>query len=150
VVNNAGGTKLDYYLDRSFTYARSSCAAKAAATATLRLVNGAPAGLPAYVSARADTAARAGRPGDNRLLVTYYATAGAHLRSVTLDGRPLSVTNAPENGLTTVTVDVELPRGATRTLRVVTTEPAATAPVTVIRQPLVRPLEVQVRQPRCG
>jgi len=150
VVNNAGGTKLDYYLDRSFTYARSSCAAKASATATLRLGNGAPAGLPAYVTARADTAARTSRPGDNRLLVTYYATAGAHLRSVTLDGRPLSVTTAPENGLTTVTVDVELPRGATRTLRVVTTEPAATAPVTVIRQPLVRPLEVQVHQPRCG
>jgi len=147
---NDGGNKLDYYLDRSFAYVRSSCAADASATATLRLTNGAPDGLPGYVTSRADTAARTSRPGDARLLVTYYASAGARVRSVTVDGRPLAVTTAPENGLTTVTIDVELPRGATRTLRVVTAEPAATAPVTVIRQPLVRPLEVSVRQPACG
>ena len=150
VVNNAGGTKLDYYLDRAFSYARSSCARNATATATLRLGNGAPTGLPGYVTARADTAARTSAPGDNRLLVTYYASAGARIRSVTLDGHRLAVTAAPENGLTTVTVDVELPRGASRTLQVVTTEPAASAPVTVIRQPLVRPLAVTIKQPHCG
>jgi len=149
VVNNAGGSKLDYYLHRSFSYARSTCAAGATATATLRLTNGAPAGLPAYVTFRADTAARRSKPGDNRLLVTYYASAGARIRSVSLDGRRQSFTTAPENDLPSVTVDVELPRGAARTLQVVITEPAATGPVSVIRQPLVRAAAVTVRAPSC-
>jgi hypothetical protein len=150
VVNNAAGSKLDYYLDRSFSYARSSCSAGAVATATLRLTNGAPSGLPTYVTVRADTAGAASRPGDNRLLVTYYASVGAKIRSISLDGRALRFATAPENGLTTVTLDVELPRTATRTLRVVVEEPAASAPVQVIRQPLARALDVAVRQPHCG
>lgn len=149
VVNNAAGSKLDYYLRRSLSYARSSCAAGASATATLKLTNAAPSGLPPYVTFRADTAARRGTPGDNRLLVTYYASAGARIRSVSLDGRTQAFTTAPENGLPTVTVDVELPRGTTRTLRVEITEPAATGPISVIKQPLVRPATFDVRTPSC-
>jgi len=150
VVNNAAGSKLDYYLDRSFSYTRASCGAGAPATATLRLTNGAPSGLPSYVTFRADSNGRSSRPGDNRVLVTYYASAGATIRSVSLDGKSLPFTSAPENGLPTVTVDVELPRSATRTLRVTVAEPAARAPVTVVKQPLVRPMKIDMEGDRCG
>jgi hypothetical protein len=149
VVNNAAGSKLDYYLDRSFTYRRSSCAA-GAATATLRLTNTAPTGLPAYVTIRADDPAGKTRPGDERLLVTYYATRGARIRSITVDGRPVPFTRLTENGLPTATVDLELPRTATRALTVQLTEPAADGPVNVLRQPQVRPMSVNLEGEVCG
>jgi hypothetical protein len=149
VVNNAAGTKLDYYLRRAFTYSRSSCAA-GAATATLRLTNGAPKGLPSYVTNRADDAAKKARPGDERLLVTYYATPGARIRSVKVDGQPVPFNRLSEAGLPTATVDLELPRGQTRALTVQLTEPAADGAVNVLRQPLVGTMSVDVQGARCG
>jgi hypothetical protein len=149
VVNDAAGGKLDYYLERSLRYTRSRCGA-GPATATIRLTNTAPAGLPPYVTVRADKAPAAARPGDTRLLAVYYASAGAEIESVTVDGRPAAFVANVENGVRTASVDLELPRGATRVLQVRVREPAAVAPVTVLRQPLVRPLAVDIRAPACG
>jgi hypothetical protein len=141
VVNNAAGSKLDYYLHRSMTYRRVDCGPGGASVATLTLTNRAPArGLPPYVTVRADQHTDAVQPGDNRLLVTYYASPGADLQSITLDGKPLITATAPESGLVSVTVDVELPTGGSRTLRVVFSEPAAYQPVQILRQPLVWPM----------
>ncbi len=149
VVNNAAGNKLDYYLDRSLTYRRASCTT-GNATATIRLTNAAPAGLPPYVTIRADTRDHATRAGDNRLLVAYYASPGARIRSVTVDGRPQQSATLVQNGLTVVTLDVELPRATTTTIRIRLVEPADTAAApSVLRQPLVRPLVVTVDAPAC-
>ena len=148
--NNAAGGKLDYYLQRSLTYARQGCGVGSSATATIRLTNAAPTGLPAYVTTRADTAPRTAAPGDNRLLVTYFASAGARIESVTLDGKAVPVTSATENGLTTVSLDVELPRTQSRTIRVRIAEPSARVPVEVVRQPLVHAEQVHLEGDRCG
>jgi hypothetical protein len=151
VVVNAAGSKLDYYLDRSMTYRRTGCGASSTVTATLRLTNDAPrSGLPAYVTIRADGAPAGAKPGDNHLLVTYYASAGSQLRSVKVDGKSMIVATQPENGLVTATLDLELPVQSTRTITLTWREPAAHAPLTVLKQPLVRPIAVQVTGDRCA
>jgi hypothetical protein len=151
VVNNIAGTKLDYYLDRSVTYTRSSCAAGGTSTASMTLRNTAPAsGLPAYVTGRSDTSAAQSKPGDNRLLVSYYGSAGSTVHSATLDGKDVPVSVLKENGLTVVVVDIELPVGATHTVQVTLNEPAATAPAHVLKQPLARPLKLSSSGATCG
>ncbi|MCU1659833.1 MAG: hypothetical protein JWO57_4489 [Pseudonocardiales bacterium] len=150
-VVNAAGAKLDYYLDRAMSYQRTGCGTGSTAVATLKLTNGAPrSGLPVYVTTRADHAPPGTKPGDNRVLVTYYATQGALVGKVTLDGKPITVASLPENGLVTVTLDVELPVGTSRTMTVTVEEPPATQAVQILRQPLVRPLSVTVGGWRCG
>jgi hypothetical protein len=147
---NAAGGKLDYYLDRRMSYVRTGCGSTSTAVATFTLTNAAPtSGLPAYVTIRADDPPAGYRPGDNRLLVSYFASAGATIESVTLDGTSVPFTSGKENGLTVAVVDVELPVTSSRTLVVTLREPASTKPVYVLRQPLARPLTVQVSEPSC-
>jgi hypothetical protein len=150
VVVNAAGSKLDYYLSRSMTYDRTGCGSASTAVATFTMTNDAPAhGLPPYVTFRADDAPPGAKPGDNRLLVTYYASAGATLSSVSLDGKALIVASGSENGLVTATLDVELPVGSSTTMKVMLHEPAATDPVQILNQPLVRPMKVSVTGDTC-
>ena len=149
VLTNGSGGKLDYYLDRTMTYRRTGCGSSAAVTAALRVTNGAPARLPPYVTIRADQRGKTAAPGDEFLLVTYYGTAGAQVRSVTVDGRPVRFTRGTLHGLTAVTIALELPRGATRTVTVDLTEPHRSGPVQVLRQPLVRLLTVRSEEPAC-
>ena len=150
VVNNAAGSKLDYYLHRTMTYRRLDCGLGGVAVANLTLTNAAPkSGLPAYVTTRGDHPPAGSKPGDNKLIVTYYATPGAELQSMTLNGAPLIVATVPENGLVTATVSIELPAGATRTLHVIFSEPAATAPVQILNQPLVNTMAV-TNHDECG
>jgi hypothetical protein len=44
---------------------------------------------------------------------------------------------------------VEVPRGATRTVVLRLAEPGTTGPPVVLRQPLVRPLQVELDDARC-
>lgn len=146
VVNNAAGGKLDYYLDRTLTYRRNSCSSPGTATAEFTVSNRAPAsGLPQYVTIRADKPRHRVRPGDNHLLITYYGTRGAVVDSVSMDGQTVPVVATSENGFVVVTVDVELPVGSSRTIRVNLREPATSQPIQVLKQPLVRPLSTDVR-----
>jgi hypothetical protein len=153
VVNNAAGSKLDYYLDRKLDWQPQQCTPYGRQiTVTATLVNRAPAsGLPTYVTQRADQPPYATRPGDNRLLVSYYASRGATLTRATLDGRPALLNSATERGHPVFTLDMELPAQSARTLRLHLVErPSARAPV-VLRQPLVRPLRSIVHPyPGCG
>jgi hypothetical protein len=132
------------------SYRRSSCAA-GTAVATFTLTNDAPrSGLPAYVTVRVDHPPAAARPGDNRLLVTYYASHGADITSVKVDGRRIGVTSLPEKGLVTATIDVEVPAQASRTITVTVREPVRDGPLQVLRQPLVRPMKVDLDAPNCN
>ena len=151
-VNNTGGNKLDYYLDREIDYRRTGCGSTRSVTVTIRLTNAAPTGLPAYVIERNDVGGPPAdaRPGDNRLNVAYYATTGASLRTATLDGRVAPLAGGYERGHPVFTFNVEVPRGRTQTLVLHLTEPAGTAAPTLLRQPLVRPLKVSVHDQRCG
>jgi Protein of unknown function (DUF4012) len=147
VVNNAAGSKLDYYLDRSLTWRADGCSDGARrVTVTATLANGAPrSGLPGYVTLRGDEPPYRTRPGDNRLLVSYYASTGAGLTGAELDGRPVQLTPGTERGHPVYTLDLELPARSSRTLVLHLLEPGTdrAAPV-VLRQALTRPLRAAV------
>ena len=114
---NAGGNKLDYYLDRSLTWQATGCGPTRASTVTITLTNNAPAaGLPPIVTGREDSHSYPIKVGDNRLAVSYFATQGAVLHSVTVAGRPGTGRIGIECGHPVYTIDVELPRGSSRTI----------------------------------
>jgi Protein of unknown function (DUF4012) len=147
---NDGGNKLDYYLDRSLTWQRTGCGSTRQATVTITLTNNAPAsGLSPYVTGRSDRRSYPVKPGDNRLEVGYFATDGALMNSVTVSGRPATAAIGAERGHPVYTVDLELPRGTSRTIVLHLTEPAGTGKPIVLRQPLVRPLNVTLADARC-
>jgi uncharacterized protein DUF4012 len=150
VVVNAGGNKLDYYLDRSLSVVRTGCSGTRAVTATMTLRNNAPrSGLPPIVTLRQDNPGYRTRPGDQLLLVSYYATAGSELLDVRLDGKPSMISPQRENGHPVYTMALELPAGRTRTITLHLSEPVVPGALTVLRQPLARPLSVTVTEPRC-
>ncbi|TKA11613.1 DUF4012 domain-containing protein [Actinacidiphila oryziradicis] len=153
VVNNAAGSKLDYYLDRKLDWEPQQCSRYGREiTVTATLTNRAPAsGLPTYVTQRVDRPPYATRPGDNRLLVSYFASTGAVFTRATLDGRTALLNSATERGHPVFTLDMELPAQSARTLKLYLVEPPATPAPVVLRQPLVRPLQSTVRPyPRCS
>ncbi|MCX5388859.1 DUF4012 domain-containing protein [Streptomyces sp. NBC_00094] len=148
VVNNAAGTKLDYYLDRSLVWAPGACTDTGrSVTATVTLTNRAPtSGLPEYVTQRVDAPPYRTLPGDNRLLVDYYAGQGATLEHATLDGRRVELIPGVERGHPVYTLDLELPRQSSRTLVLHLREPEADRAPTILRQALVTPLQATVKQ----
>jgi HAMP domain-containing protein len=150
---NATGGKLDYYLHRSMTYDRSGCGLSTPSTtvATFTLRSEVPPGpLPSYVTVREDKPPYPTRPGDDKVLVSYYATPGSQIQSVTLDGKAVIVVPGTEKGLSVFTVPVEIARGATAVLAVTLHEPPRAGPVQILRQPAVNPLSVSVHEPSCA
>lgn len=141
VVNNAAGSKLDYYLDRSLVWEAEGCSrGERSITATVTLTNRAPrAGLPSYVTLRVDSPRHRTRPGDNRLMVAYYAGVGASLTGATLDGRRVPIASDVEHGHSVFWLNVELPARSSRTLVLHLREPHADRAPVVLQQPLVRP-----------
>jgi hypothetical protein len=153
VVNNAAGTKLDYYLDRALEWSPGRCTGDGReVTVKAVLTNRAPAGgLPSYVTDRLDKPAHGTRKGDNRLIVSYFATADARLVEASLDGKRPFSSPGTERGHPVYTFDVEVPRGQSRTLTLHLLEPPSDRAPTVLRQRLTRPLQVTVRPgPRCA
>jgi hypothetical protein len=150
VLNNASGGKLDFYLAREVGYERTGCGALRDVTVTIKLSNHAPpAGLPPYVVSRLDRAPPGAQPGDYRSLVDLYATPGAELQSVTLNGERSTAAVENDLGHPIFRFDLELPRGETQTLSVHLREPAGVGSPQIWRQPGVAPLQVQVYDQRC-
>jgi hypothetical protein len=148
VVNNAGGNKLDYYLDRTVTYRRTSCRASTA-TVTVTLRNGAPAvNLPPTVAGR-PVSDHPGVTGESDELVSLYGSAGSSVNHVTVDGKTGYLDAERERGHPVTTVEVEMAPGQSRTITFYVHEPAATAPLIALRQPLVRPLHQTIIEPDC-
>ena len=147
---NSGGNKLDYYLDRSLTWARTGCGATRKTTVTITLTNNAPAsGLSPYVTGRLDQPSYPIKVGDSRLMVSYFATQGAALNQVTVAGQPGRGRIGAENGHPVYAIDLELPRGTSRTIVLHLSEPGGTGTPIVLRQPLVRPLHVTLNDAVC-
>ena len=150
VLNNAAGGKLDFYLRRSLAYERVGCGSRRDVVATVTLHNGAPpSGLPSYVTTRFDRAPAAARPGDSRALFDYYATGGARLLSITVNGRPSTASAFSVSGHGVFRLDLELPRGTTTTVVLHLSEPAGTGDPVIWRQPGVTPLAVQEFNQSC-
>jgi hypothetical protein len=150
VVNNAAGNKLDYYLGRSINYSAGDCSARTrTSTVAVTLHNGAPtSGLPDYVTTRFDRGP--GAPGTARTKVSLYATAGAQLTSVTVDGVPTTAAAAAELGHPVFTVDLLSPPSGTQVLQFQLIEPTAAGIAQVPVQPLVLPMDVRVDVPDCA
>jgi hypothetical protein len=150
-VNNAGGNKLDYYLDRRMTWTAEGCGGYRTVTASLALTNSAPtSGLPPYVDGRLNGPNFNASPGDNSELVSFYGTSGGNLLSATIDGQPASGANVQrELGHPVYRVGVEIPAGESRVVTFTIREPNNGAPITVLKQPLTRALLVDIHQPRC-
>jgi Protein of unknown function (DUF4012) len=148
---NGGGNKLDYYLDRSLTWQAAGCGPTRRITVRITLTNNAPAsGLSPYVTGREDFPTYPVRPGDNRLVVSYFATQGAVLDDITVAGRPGVGRMGAQLGHPVYTVDVEIPRGTSRTIVMHLSEPTGTGAPIVLRQPLVRPLHVTLDEAVCS
>ncbi|MFF4687406.1 DUF4012 domain-containing protein [Streptomyces sp. NPDC001307] len=153
VLNNAAGSKLDYYLDRSLRWEADGCSGgERQVTATVTLTNRAPtSGLPDYVTQRVDRPPYRTRPGDNRLLMSYYAGVGARLTGATLDGRPALLAPGVERGHPVYTLDLELPARSHRTLVLHLVEPHANGTPVLLQQPLVTPLRTTLKaKGACG
>jgi hypothetical protein len=151
VLNNAAAGKLDYYLERSMTYTRTGCGSRRDVIVTITLKNDAPAsGLPLYVAGRADKPPPDAVPGDNHALVDYYATGGALLQSVTLNGEPTTASSTQTLGKAVFRLDLELKRAATQTVVLHLDEPAGHGTPRIWRQPGVTPIVVRSFDQPCG
>jgi hypothetical protein len=151
IVNNAAAGKLDFYLARSLAYLRTGCGTHRDVIVTMSLSNNAPAsGLPTYVTGRADRPPPEARPGDTHELLDYYATKGALLQSVTLDGKPSTASVETTLDHAVFRLDLELPRGTTQTIVLHLDEPAAKGTPQIWRQPGVIPLAVTEHNQTCG
>jgi len=151
VINNAAAGKLDYYLGRSLNYSRTGCGARRDVVVTVTLTNDAPAsGLPPYVTTRLDHPPYPTKPGDNRSLLDYFATPGSELQSVSLDGKPSAASVLGYDGLSVFRMEIEIPRGQTRTVILHLDEPARPGSPRIWRQPGVTPLNVTVFNQQCS
>ncbi len=159
VTQDAGASKLSYYLRRTVTYdgvladrlldlgdGRGPQPVEEA-TVRVTLTNTAPAsGLPAYVTLREDLpGGRAPVPGRSNTLVSVYLGRGGQLLGATLGGEPVAVSSETEQGLAVLTTALQLDPGASRTLELRVRQPAAPGDRLVyVQQPLVVADTVQV------
>jgi hypothetical protein len=149
VVINAGGNKLDYYLNRELSWVANGCGSTRSTEATITLSNDAPSsGLPEYVTERNDKPAH-WNVGDNVVIVQYYATRGAKLTAASLNGEPLDLYIMSEQGHPVYMALVELPRGKKQTIKFYTDEPNDGAPVKVLSQPGVTAEKITATAESC-
>src|SRR5206468_3617026 len=143
--------KLDYYLHSSMRVDRSGCGRMQDVTVTMKFRNAAPDNLTRYMYGRYGGGPKqVPHRGDNLTLVSYYDTAGGHLESVTLDGKPSGAGSGVERGHPVFTVRLYLPQGQQRTIVMHLREPATAGTATVRPAPLVQPMTTTVHTARCG
>jgi hypothetical protein len=138
-LDNASGSKIDYYTSAALSYVRGcqdGVAGSVASTVTLTLYDGAPAtGLPEYAGYRLDRGpltSPAGRGGDGSVLdrVLVYLAEGTRVSSATLDGKPAAVSPGVDgggSGRPVVSLPVELKSAQTRVLVLQLVEPVSSA-----------------------
>ena len=154
VVNNFGGNKMDYYLEREIEYVADGCSGDVRnSTVTVRLTNtrkdatsdwagvsqGLPAGLPIKVP-----------PSSMVSSVKVLATEGATLTSVTSNGEKIVPNKeAVERGHPSFEVQVIIPPGQSGELSFQLKEPTAVGEARVPVQPLIDSVEPRVSVPTC-
>jgi len=151
VVSNDAAGKLDYYLRRSVQYQSTGCGDTRDVAVTMQLENTAPGtGLPPYVTTRLDRDHPANvQPGDNRETLDYWATAGAQLESVTVNGVVSTASVYQLDGHPIYRLNLELPHGTSSTVVLHLAEPKTKGAPIVWRQPGVIDLDTSVQQQEC-
>ncbi|NLU61681.1 DUF4012 domain-containing protein [Rhodococcus sp. HNM0563] len=151
VINNLGGNKLDYYLQREIHYAAGACESDTrASSVTIRLTNNLPEGTYTdYVAGMFDNPI--GAPfGTNLSDIALVATQGAKLKSVTINGTSNFAYNGKERGHPMFNVQVPIPQGKTVEIVYTLTEPTSPGTARVPVQPLIDDPVVTVDVPQCS
>ncbi|PCK22346.1 DUF4012 domain-containing protein [Rhodococcus qingshengii] len=153
IINNGAGGKMDYYLARSIAYRADSCEGERRnSTVDVQLTNTAPMrdDYPSYlVGRRTEVTQYPGPPGTNRSVVSLFATEGAELSQVTINGAPSFAIMTKELGHPVFTVQVLTEPGKSADIQFQMTEPTASGEARVPIQPLVLPAHVEVDVPTC-
>ncbi|HEY9311544.1 DUF4012 domain-containing protein [Williamsia sp.] len=151
VVGNLSGNKIDYYLTRSITYQAGSCDSdQRASTVEAQLTNTlSDLSLPPYVIGNLGNPQLNLPNGTNYASVTLYATAGATIDAVTVDGQAALFSTGTELGHPFATAQVKIPAGKSVTVAYQMTEPTSAGAAVVPVQPLVDDPEVRVDVPAC-
>ncbi|WP_246224499.1 DUF4012 domain-containing protein [Mycolicibacterium anyangense] len=157
VLNNLGGNKLDYYLDRQIEYVADGCYGNTRrSTVTVRLKNTVtnPESLPDNVAGRLGFFPKAGREaipkGTMITSIRLLATKGATLVSVTSNGVPIDVHTDTERGHPSFEAQAVIPAGQTEDLVFQLSEPTVPGAARVPTQPLVGPVTTKATVPQCS
>ena len=155
VINNLGGNKMDYYLEREIEYVADGCDGDTRmSTVTVRLKNVVPdTPLPEYVAGAAGLNPDVPLdlvPGTMLTSVRVLGTQGATLQSALSNGQRLPVVKGAERGHPTFEVQVAIPPGQSGELSFRLSEPTVLGSALVPVQPLVDTVTPAVSVPRCS
>ncbi|GAY16517.1 DUF4012 domain-containing protein [Mycobacterium sp. shizuoka-1] len=156
VINNLGGNKMDYYLDRNIEYVADGCDGdRRMSTVTVRLTNtlSDPSPLPDYVAGKlgffpglAENIPRGAMLTSVRLL----ATKGAQIISASVNGKKIRVFGAMERGHPSYEAQVAVAPGKTAEVTFRLSEPTVAGKAQVPIQPLVDNPTPKVSVPVCS
>lgn len=136
-INNLGGNKLDYYLQRKIEYRANTCEGERRdSRVTVTLKNALPPGdYTNYVAGMFDNPINAPF-GTNLTDLTLLSTEGSRLKKVTVDGRPLFAFVSSERGHPMFSVQIPIPQGQSIEVIFELDEPAVSGEPQVPIQPL--------------
>lgn len=156
VINNLGGNKMDYYLERSIEYVADGCDAETRmSTVTVRMKNTAPANAPLtdYVAGTEGLIANVPFDVPKGTMVSsvrLLATTDASVVSVLANGERVPFTQNAERGHPSYEVQVLIPPGQSGELVFRMSEPSAPGAPRVPIQPLVDNVSPKVSVPECS
>jgi len=155
VINNLGGNKMDYYLEREIEYVADGCDGETRnSTVTVRLRNAAPPGpMPDYVASAngVDQNLPIDAPSGSMFTsVRLLGTQGATLESALANGQRTQVFIGTERNHPTFEIQVVIPPGESGELSFRLSEPTAPGAARVPIQPLVDPISPKVAVPTCS
>ncbi|MCI4677031.1 DUF4012 domain-containing protein [Candidatus Mycolicibacterium alkanivorans] len=156
VINNLGGNKMDYYLDRQIEYVADGCDGdRRMSTVTVRLTNtlSDPSPLPEYVAGKlgffpglSENVPRGAMLTSVRLL----ATKDAQIISAVVNGKKIHVFGATERSHPSFEAQVAISPGKTAEVTFRLSEPTAPGKARVPVQPLADELTPKVSVPVCS
>jgi hypothetical protein len=156
VINNLGGNKMDYYLDRQIEYVADGCQGDTRqSTVTIRLTNTLKdaAGLPDYVAGRLgffpEMAGDIPR-GTMLTSVRLLTTKDAKVLSVLANGQRTRVFGSMERGHPSFESQVAIPPGKTVELTFRLSEPTSSGEARVPVQPMRDSATPKVSVPACA
>lgn len=155
IVNNLGGNKMDYYLDRQIEYVADGCDGDTRmSTVTVRLTNTVSdvAGLPEYVAGKLGFTSKSGLNVPRGTMLTsvrLLTTTGANLISALSNGKRVPAFQEMERGHPSYVVQVSIPPGKSGELTFRLSEPTVPGAPRVPVQPLVDTVVPKVSVPQC-
>ena len=142
LTQNYGGNKLDFYLRRTVKVTR---ARDGFLQVTTTLRNGAPTGLPLYMSIRADNPEAHLPYGQALVGFSVYGALSSEIRDVAIDGKPVKPSYDKDHGHRFGSFTLEVPRNTDVVVTLRIREPKGT--LVYRQQPLMAPDELDIRVP---